>query len=151
MKCFFPLRRLNSSADMMREVLGAIERGELVLTKTPIETIDCGSLSVFYKRWLDDWTAVRVLGVTSLETLPYAIWWFQQHGQKCGFRAKTAIWSEFMTHRVQVGRPSLKSMLWIFKRSAKVERQCLIPAFRAMGPNELLEFERASAWPPTIA
>lgn len=81
-----------------------------------------------------------------MKLLPYAMHWFQTHQEWCAVPNRTEIWSQSQTHRVEVGRPSLARMLYVFESHPKAERQCLIPHFKKAGPNELLVFERGPNW-----
>jgi predicted nucleotidyltransferase len=66
--------------------------------------------------------------------------------KKCDVPQGTEIWSQKHNHLVDVGRPSLRRMIWHFERLPKLKRQCLIPHFKKGQPNDLLHFERGPNW-----
>lgn len=139
------LKRLHCSVSAMEGVVEMIEQELLKLTRIPIESIDV-KLNAFHKGRLEWWAQRRVLGKDSFGTLPYAMWWLQQHRQSCHVPNRTEIWSERFTHRIELGRPSLRWMVHYFETRPKLKRQCLIPHFKSKGPNELLIFERGPKW-----
>ncbi len=140
-----PMSRLHDRVTAMEEVVGMIADGRLLFERLPVDNVRC-KLNGYHTRWLRVWTDCQVMGVKSMETLPYAMWWLEQHRQRCDVPNRTEILSKRKTHRLEVGKPSLGWMLGVFKSNPKIVRQCLIPHFRVKGPNELLTFERGPNW-----
>jgi predicted nucleotidyltransferase len=142
---FVNLRRLYDSISVMEEAVRWIKEDVLVLTRVPIDTIDL-QLNTHHTLKLEYWQKCGVMGRKSIELLPYAMWWLQQYRQRSQPPHQTEVWSESWTHRVDLGKPSLEQMMWIFGERPRVRRQCLIPHLRAHEPNELLVFERGPQW-----
>lgn len=140
-----PLTRLDDNVGTMEAVVEMIELQRLAFMRLPVESIDL-KMSASNQHWLDHWTMCKVMGAKSMETLPYAMWWLQQDRQVCEVPDRTEIYSKSRTHRLEVGKPSLRWMLWRFIQKPKLKRQCLIPHFKVKGPNELLVFERGATW-----
>jgi hypothetical protein len=140
------LKRLHDTISTMEHTVEMVRNEELVLTRLPIDCIDC-KLNAYHSHWLDWWTQCKVMGKDSLKLLAYAMWWLQLHRQKSDVPdSQCVVWSKSRTHRVHLGRPSLGGMLWQFRCPAKVRRQCLIPHLKSGQPNELLVFERGMNW-----
>lgn len=145
------LKRLSDTISTMEHTVGMIRNGELVLTRLPIDGIDC-RLNAHHSHWLSWWTQCNVMGKDSMKLLPYAMWWLQLHRQKSQVPAsQCVVWSKSWTHRVHLGRPSLGWMVGEFRRSPKIKRQCLIPHIKSGQPNELLVFERGKKWSGAVA
>ncbi len=142
---FVNLRRLNASLDDMEKVVQWINRGVLILTRVPFEAIDIQLAYTYCSEFR--WNCRLSLGRESIKILPYAMWWLRQHRQWPGRKeGRIELWSKSWTHRVDVGKPSLSKMMWIFEESPKIRRQCLIPHLRTREPNDLLVFERGPQW-----
>jgi predicted nucleotidyltransferase len=139
------LRRLHDSVGVMDDVVRWIDEGALVLTRVSIDSIDL-QLNDYHEHWLEHWRKCKVMGQKSMQLLPYAMWWLQQDRQRSQVPHQTEVLSESHTHRVDVGKPSLGQMMWVFEKWPRIKRQCLIPHFRAREPNELLVFERGPRW-----
>ena len=139
------LRRLHDSVGVMDDVVRWIDEGALVLTRVSIDSIDL-QLNDYREHWLEHWRKCKVMGQKSMQLLPYAMWWLQQDRQRSQVPHQTEVLSESHTHRVDVGKPSLGQMMWVFEKWPRIKRQCLIPHFRAREPNELLVFERGPRW-----
>jgi predicted nucleotidyltransferase len=140
------LKRLHDTISTMEHTVELIRNEELVLARLPIDGIDCW-LNAYHSHWLDWWTRCKVMGKDSMKLLPYAMWWLQIHRQKSTVPdSQCVVWSKSWTHRVHLGRPSLRWMLGEFRRSPKIKRQCLIPHLKSGQPNELLVFERGKNW-----
>lgn len=129
----------------MTEVVDMINQEVLTLTRIPVDAIDL-KLNTYHTYWLEHWRKCRVLGRKSIELLPYAMWWLQQHRQRSELPNQTVVWNKSFTYRVHLGKPSLEWMVAVFSDRPGVKRQCLIPHLRANEPNELLVFERGPEW-----
>lgn len=140
-----PLTRLGDTVGTMEAVVEMIELERLRFFRLPVESINL-TLNANNQHWLDVWTACKLMGSKSMEILPYAMWWLQQHRQVCKAPDRTEMYSKSRTHRVKVGKPSLRQMVSLFIRKPKLKRQCLIPHFKMKQPNELLVFERGATW-----
>ena len=140
------LKRLNDDLATMDQAVEMVEREELVLSRFPLESIDC-CLNRHHAHWLAWWTQCKVMGKESLRLLPYAMGWFQERRQQAEVPdSQCIVWSKSRTHRVHLGRPSLGWMIGAFQASSKVKRQCLIPHIKTGQSNELLVFERGKNW-----
>jgi hypothetical protein len=139
------LKRLSDDLETMEEVVALVEQRRLVLQRLPLEQIT-PDLNAYHNHWLEHWARCKVMGRQSMELLPYAMWWFQQHRQQCGLPHQTEIWSKKYTHRVHLGKPRLAWMVNLFERRRNLRRQCLIPHIKKGEPNELLVFERGESW-----
>ena len=139
------LRRLYDRVGAMEKAVQWVHEGVLVLTRVPIDGI-APQLNAFHTHRLELCRMYKVVGQKSMQLLPYAMWWLQQHRQRSQCPDKTEIWSESQTHRVNLGKPSLGEMMERFERQPRIKRQCLIPHIRAREPNELLVFERGPNW-----
>jgi predicted nucleotidyltransferase len=139
------LKRFHDHVERMEEVVAMVAEQQLMLTRLPIGDI-IPNLNATNTHWLEHWRRCEVLGKKSLELLPYAMWWFEQHRQECSPPHQCVMWSRSYTHRADLGRPSLGRMLYVFQERAQVRRQCLIPHIKRGEPNELLVFERGACW-----
>jgi predicted nucleotidyltransferase len=140
------LKRMRDSVFAMEYTVEMVRKEELVLTRMPIERIDC-RLNDHHARRLAVWTQMKVMGKDSMTLLPYAMSWLQHHRQVSEWPdSQCVVWSKSGTHRVHLGRPSLGWMLDILQVFPKVRRQCLIPHIKRGQTNELLVFERGSNW-----
>lgn len=139
------LKRLSDSITTMEETVGMLQTEEIVLTRLSIESIDC-RLNAFHAHWCEYWTKIKIMGKDSIRLLPYAMWWLEQHGEETICPERLELWSASGTHRVDLGRPSLGSMLYVFKMYPAAKRQCLIPHIKPKQSNELLVFERGRSW-----
>jgi len=139
------LRRLYDSVGVMEKAVQWLNEGVLVLTRVPVATIVL-QLNAYHTHWLEHWRKCPWIGRKTIELTPYAMWWLQQHRQQSQCPHQAEVWSKSHTHRVDLGKPSLGKMMWIFDERPRVRRQCLIPSFRAREPNELLVFERGPNW-----
>lgn len=139
---FFPLRRFHATLTDMRRTMEKLAAGELKLTRIPLDTIVL-DLDAGHIRWLEHWTRGKLMGRESMRLLPYAMYWLQQNGDRCNVPNRTEIITKTGTYRVDIGKPSLSRMLWLFAERVAIKRQCLIPHITKNGPNELLVFERA--------
>jgi hypothetical protein len=139
------LKRLQDLCSTMEHTVELLRNEELALTRIPIENIDC-QLNEYHAHWLARCTDCMIMGKDSTKLLSYAMWWLEQHRQKSEVPDSLVIWSKSRTHRVHLGRPSLRWMLAQFKHSTKLKRQCLIPHIKARQLNELLIFERGKNW-----
>jgi hypothetical protein len=139
------LRRLHDSVGVMEQAVRWVKEGVLVLTRVSINTIHL-QLNAYHSQKLEHWQKFPWIGRKTIELMPYAMWWLQQHRQRSQPPDQAEVWSTSWTHRVDLGRPSLGQMMWMFEERPRVRRQCLIPHFRAREPNELLVFERGPNW-----
>ncbi len=139
----FELRRLHDTLVTMNKAVKLVESGGLTLKRIPIETIQ-PLLTVKEKEWLG--RRSYYAGEKTSALLPYLVWWLRQHRQKIGNNCHAEYYSVSWTHRLHLGRPCLRQMIWLFRTQPKLLRQCLIPHFRKAGPNELLVFERGPNW-----
>jgi len=142
---FFPLERFDDHLGSMNDVMEMLADGRLLLARIAIDHLEL-ALDTDHAHWLAHWTKCKVLGKESIKTLPYAMYWLQTHRQRCNVPNRTEILSQSRTHRVEVGRPSLARMLYVFESHPNVKCQCLIPHFKKAGPNELLVFDRGPNW-----
>jgi predicted nucleotidyltransferase len=139
------LKRLDCSVGAMEAVVEMVESSQLTLARVPIESINL-KLNAVHRHWLAHWTRCKVMGKESMKTLPYAMWWLEQQRQRCEVPDRTEIWNKRRTYRLEVGKPSFRWMVHRFETMPKLVKQCLIPHFKAKGPNELLVFERGANW-----
>lgn len=139
----FPIRRLACDLPTMKEVMAMIADGRLTFTRIPIGSIAC-PLTSDHQVWLDRHNQGGRSKFS--EVVPYALQWLQTHRQGLKQVEGNVMCSRLLTHRVEVGRPSLRRMVYQFTVHEKVQRQCLIPYFKKAGPNELLVFERGPNW-----
>jgi predicted nucleotidyltransferase len=140
-----PLARLDCSVGEMEAVVRMIEQQRLILTRIAVSP---GSLDLdeYHADLLAWWIDCKAMGKKSLEALPYAMSWFQLHGQRCENLGRTQIRSSDRTCQVEIGKPSLAEMVREFQNDGQLKRQCLIPHFKARSANELLVFERGPRW-----
>ncbi|MHB1033376.1 MAG: nucleotidyltransferase domain-containing protein [Pirellulales bacterium] len=141
----FPLKRLRDDCATMQEVVDLIAAGEVLLTRIPVAELDL-KLDLRHEAQLGLWKERKLLGKELARTMPYALRWLESCGERCGSSPRTEVWSKTKSHRVEMGRPSLAEMLFLFRTKPKLQRQCLIPYFKQAGPNKLLVFERGPAW-----
>lgn len=141
----FPLSRLHDHFTTMEKVVGMIADDSLLFGRISLDKVP-NKLNDYHLRKLSLWTTCKVMGVESMKTLPFAMWWLEQHRQLCDVPNRTEILSQKRTHRLEVGKPSLGWMLHKFMSDPRIVRQCLIPHLRSKGPNELLTFERGPNW-----
>lgn len=141
----FPLTRLQDHITTMEKVVGMIADGRLLFERISIDKVP-NKLNDYHLRKLSWWTTCKVMGLKSTKTLPFAMWWLEQHRQFSDVPNRTEIMSLERTHRLEVGKPSLGRMLHEFMSNSLLVRQCLIPHLRFKGPHELLTFERGPNW-----
>ena len=142
---FVNIKRLDTDITTMDKTMSMIEDGRLTLTAIRVEDINCDDLNDYHQKWLSHWIECKVLGKNSINLLPLAMSWFEQHDELCSV-PRTEIWSKSLTHRVHVGRPSPGWMIGVFSHRPDVVRQCLIPHLRKKQENHLFAFERGPAF-----
>ncbi len=137
------IRRVHSNFADMTEITELVGRGAIKLTRIPVETIDL-RLNAFHKRELEISISLQCWSKKTAEVAAYAMWWLQQRRKKFpAFENETRFFIK--PYYVDFGKPFLSRVAWRFSHAA-VKEQCLIPHFRAKGPNELLVFERGPSW-----
>jgi hypothetical protein len=141
----FPLPRLRDDLSTMNIVMMLISTQKLTVEHISVEDVEL-NLDADHARQLARWKESQIVGKKSMEILPYALYWLQQHGHQAGFPNRTDIPSEDFTHRVEIGKPCLRMMAHTFRARPKVKRQALIPHLKKGGPNEILVFERGPKW-----
>src|SRR5207245_9519235 len=89
------LKRLHDTITTMERTVEMVRNEELALTRIPIESTDC-RLNAYHSHWFAWWTHCKVMGRDSMKLLPYAIWWLEQHRQKCMLTAyQCVVWSKY--------------------------------------------------------
>jgi hypothetical protein len=141
-------KRFKCGAYQMEELENQLKAGTLVMRRIPLNEI-VPTLHPVLQHFHDRWVQRREMGKDSLNVLRYGLWWLQQHVvvpeticDEVDFPIavqKGSLWTTDGRLAVSLGRPFLMAALEL---AGKVEdkKVCLIPAWKARQPNELLEF-----------
>jgi len=137
------LKRLDDNQDTMEAAVKMVREHQLVLTRLSMSDIKL-ALNQSNSDRLNHLVVGAAIGRASAKVWPFGLWWLEQEGQAWGrnHSDKTEFYSEGRTHRVHLGRPSLRWMMGLFEHDPNVEKQCLICHIKRDEPNELLIFER---------
>jgi len=142
------LHRTASSVTEMDTLVKLLEHKRLKLTRIPVEKVRVDVPRKEQARILRA-LSLKLRGAATLEVTRYAYGWLYSEGQKAapyGYAAGTVISSQDGSIRINVGKVSLGAVTaWLYDDS-EVKKVCLIPHLRKKQPNELLVFERGSAW-----
>lgn len=146
---FINVKRAGCTLEAVETVTEMIDAGELSLEKLPLDDV-APPLSREFQHWLDHWTRTRSMGADVLKVLPWGMWWLQEQGaSRPWIDRPTRLIDGDRRLLVQIGRMNLDQVVFSFRRSETLIRQCLIPHRRVREENWMYVFQCGPKWKKT--
>ena len=141
---FMTSKEAGCTAQEMRHVATMLDRNMLLLNRWTL-TDEPPELHGELRRCCEWWVKIGTMGKKSLQSLPYAFHWLQEHGATDVYQDVTEVYDREGSYFARVGPMGLDRMLWRLQQD-RAQAVCLIPHFKRGQSREAFEFRRSSDW-----